>query len=134
MSDRIGNNIVWRTVIAEALVWACIAFAASWIVFFLGSVIQEACGYGCDILRWLFYPVSATTKYLVSKRIISSDNWPGGLLVGYAIPWMIVGFLFGAYRAKSSRVSAMARRPGCLIMSAVVITTALVAVALLLLI
>lgn len=134
MSDRINNSTVWKTVIAEGLVWACIAFVASWIFFFLGSVIQEACGYGCDILRHLFYPVNATTKYLISKGIISSDNWPGGLLVGYALPWMIVGFLFGALRAKSSRVSAMARKPGCLVISAVVIVTALIAVVILFLI
>ena len=131
MSNQYEKKTVLRAAIAEAVVWACIAFSASWVVFFIGSIIQESAGYKCEILRVLFYPVDATTKCLISKNIISSENWPGGLLIGCAIPWMIAGFLFGFYRGASSRPSAMSEKPGCLMASAVVILMALIVTVLL---
>lgn len=128
MSTQIGRRMEWRALLAEGLVWACMAFTGCWIVFFLASLIQESSGFNCSILKGLFSPIGTAMKYLVSKGVISSENWPGGLLVCWATPWMIIGFLLGIYRGYVCGYSTMAGKSGCLLMSAVVVLTALIAV------
>jgi len=131
MSDQTEHKSTWKTVIAEGLVWACVAFSVSWFVFYILCFMDMTSDRDeSNILQGLFYPVIVMTDYLRSRDIISRDNWPGGMLVCYATPWMISGFIFGVCRSVLFKPSAMSKQSGCLVTSAIVVLLALLGVVL----
>ena len=131
MASESANN-TWETALEEGLLWACIAFASSWAVFFGLAFLDETLGREFGLIKTLFSPVGVMTDYLRVKGFISPDNWPGGLLVCYAAPWMMIGFVLGTFRGYFFKPSALSEKRGCLLTSFYVVIAVLMGVGLIL--
>ena len=132
MTRQNEHNSKWETALEEGLVWACIAFVASWVIFIILCFLDSSCGIELDLIKRLFNPVGVMTDYLSLKGIISRDNWPGGMLVCYAAPLMVMGFIAGALRGFYFGSSVMSEKRGCLLTSFYVVLAALAGVSLIL--
>lgn len=129
MASEIENS-KWETALEEGLLWACIAFASSLAVFFLLAILDETLGFG--LLRGFFAPSIALCDHLILKGILSNENFLGALLIAFAAPWMIIGFVLGALRGCFCKPSALSEKRGCLLMSFYVVIAVLIGVALIL--
>lgn len=116
----------------EGLVWACIAFILSWVIFIVLCLLDSSCGVELNLIKTLFYPVGVMTDYLSVKGILSRDNWPGGMLLCYVAPWMVIGFIIGALRGFCFGASGLSVNRGCLLTSFYVVLAVLAVVILIL--
>ena len=129
MASEIENN-TWETALEEGLLWACIAFASSLAVFFSLAFLDETLGFG--LLRGFFAPSNALCDYLILKGILSNENFLGALLIAFAGPWMVIGFILGAFKGCFFKPSALSEKRGCLLTSFYLVIAVLIGVGLIL--
>lgn len=132
MACQSEYNSKWETALGEGLVWACIAFTASLVLFLIIAGLSEACGVEILFLPYLYYPSYIIAEYLIARQILCNENVFGFLLIAVSAPWMIIGFIFGMGRGFFFRPSSMSEKDGCLKTSFYVVLAALVGVVLIL--
>jgi hypothetical protein len=130
MSYQTDNTSKWETAFGEGLVWACIAFPASLVIFLMLWWLSQAFDLEIYILSCLFYPAKIISEYLIARQILCNENIFGYLLIAVSAPWMVIGFIFGACRGFFFKPSAMAERDGCLKTSFYVVLAAIIGVVL----